>query len=218
MNRWAFPNPFKRNHCVPVAIAHLAGTDAAGAVRIAERAYETERLTFNDFDDRQAVVNGVPVLLTRGGSAHNTRIDANVRKWGDIGGLKFGNHTKFFREESPTLARFCREHRTGMWLVFVANHAVAVIRGRAWGYYGSRSRVQDAYPAERVGAPQVGPERRVATRPGARIGDIIKARLAAGDGTRAVLAAVFAAYPQARTTAACVAWYRNQARKKGSPQ
>lgn len=44
-------------------------------------------------------------------------------------------------EPLPTLAMFCREHPSGLFYCVVRGHAIAVINGTPYGYYGMRSRV-----------------------------------------------------------------------------
>jgi hypothetical protein len=48
------------------------------------------------------------------------------------------------------------------------------------------------------------------------IGGLIRAALARGDDTAKILAEVKAAFPDAQTTSASVAWYRSQAKKAGT--
>lgn len=63
--------------------------------------------------------------------------------WAPLAGLRVLQWESYFyhNKKGPTLASFCRSHRIGRFYVEVRHHAVAVIDGIPYGFYGPRSRV-----------------------------------------------------------------------------
>jgi hypothetical protein len=132
--RFAYPNPFPRNHCVVHAWTHLAGGDE-----------ETARvLKYSAVADRQLTEDG-------------TKRGLDFSWWARQLGLKVVEEKHLLRVRGavtgwvssryapvpalPTLQRFAREHPRGRYMVRVSGHAVAVIDGVVWGYHRPRTRV-----------------------------------------------------------------------------
>lgn len=156
--RLPFPRPDLPAHCVPIAYAACAGVrTAAGLARIISGARVA----------RNPALFGTP-LLRASGSAPAASVRCTADAWAALAGLRIVETVRpsveiktawrkdAFLEEvlysrrvgEPTLARFCREHRTGAWVVYSNGHAQAVIRGRLKGWSSARARVRVAYRLE----------------------------------------------------------------------
>lgn len=143
---YAFPNPFKHNHCVPLAWAHVAGIGAEGAIRLAEIATRERVLLPNGrvIHALNVYTGGVfgPVSWAEAARMRIKRLVKytsllNVKQ--RLGVVQWKRVTK-----RPTLAKFAKRHTRGKFVVFVPGHAVALIDGVLFGFYRPRSHV-DAF-------------------------------------------------------------------------
>lgn len=154
---WAFTDPFPVNGCVPCAFAHLTGTGAAGARRIAARAARTAA------PSRVHALRDRKLYNLRSGSGWASR-PSDVRAWAKLAGLAVRETWDWWQEwtqaqiqahktgaclsrtlHRPTVARFAREHPVGRWVVYTRDHAIALVDGVLYGFYQPRSRVHWAY-------------------------------------------------------------------------
>jgi len=143
VNRYSFPNPFIRNHCVPLAFAHVGLAYAAIVGDDKRNAYVR---------DRTAAAKRLRIL-SPAGVAFNTL--ANAEKWALVFGLVVAKVVRYIRaypgeqrtgggyctprRHLMTLATFARRHPSGTYVVRVTGHAVALIDGVLYGYYRPRS-------------------------------------------------------------------------------
>lgn len=133
---FAFPDPFKRNHCVPLAWTHLSGGDAMTAMRLASTARICRQLSARGWaksgrEDWWAKQVGMAItryVRFRRDRSLVGRYQAKHDAAGDVPSL-------------PTLATFRKLHPTGRYLVNVRGHAVALIDGKVYGHWAPRSRV-----------------------------------------------------------------------------
>ena len=145
----AFPYPFDRNGCVPVAWTHVAQADApetfarllAGAAQKLAGKY-----------------------LTPAGVAYGARDTSRLCWWARQCGLRVAQVIRYVKGDGATssaseyklvrkyatLARWARLHPRGRYVVFVNSHAVAVIDGTIFGHYSPRSLVQVAVKVEKA--------------------------------------------------------------------
>lgn len=143
----AFPYPFTRNGCVPVAWTHLAQADAP----------ETFARSLAGIAQKRG-----GQYLTPAGIAYDARNTSRLHWWAGQCGLRVAQVVRYLKGDGatsagseyklvrrhPTLARWARLHRRGRYIVFVSCHAVAVIDGVIFGYYRPRSLVQVAAKVE----------------------------------------------------------------------
>jgi hypothetical protein len=133
---FAFPDPFNRNHCVPLAWTHLSGGGTEAAMALA------------------ATARVCGVLSARGWAK-----SGRENWWAKQVGMAITRYVRFRRDRSkvgryqvehdgegavpslPTLATFRKLHPTGRFLVNVRGHAVALIDGKVYGHWAPRSRV-----------------------------------------------------------------------------
>lgn len=150
MFNYGFVNPFKSNHCIVLALAHLANVKVEGARALARQ--------------------GKALGLLDGKGSGRCSSAAQREKWFEVAGLKTiellttpkkeilvgssyitGALNRTRHNAQVTVARFVKEHLRGRWFVHVRAHALAVIDGTCWGYYKPHSLIDWVARVEIIG-------------------------------------------------------------------